>query len=121
MPLAIYLGCCVVTAILAVLAYSPNLKFLKPLAFLTFQPTMLAQLILGGLLGVKVGVGAVGSVALFAFSLLYFAALLYPLYRILAMDRAVQVISYRRMMTLLIFLGGAHSLLILVVFVLSKA
>ncbi len=121
LPLAIYLGGSVVTATVAVLVWNPNFKFLKPLAFLTFQPTMLAQLILGGFLGIKIGAGATGCVALFTFSLLYFAAFLYPLYRILTMDRTVEVISYRRMMILLILLGSVHLLTILVVFVLSQA
>lgn len=121
LPVAIYYGFSAAIAVVAVLISSTNLKLLRPLALLTFQPTVLAQLICGGLLGIKVGNDAAWSAVLFVFSLLYFAALLYPLYRMLTMDRKAEPASFRRMMILLILLCGSHFLIILVVYVLSRA
>lgn len=121
LPQAVYLGASVIAATAAILLFKTQLKLVKPLAILVFQPTMLAQLVFGDLLGLKIGSGIAGDVVIFVCSLLYFAALLYPLYRMLTMDRKRETAAYGRMRTLLILLGSAHFLIILVVMVLSKA
>lgn len=121
LPLAVYLGVSVVAATAAILVFTTRLKLVKPLAIFVFQPTILAQLVFGGLLGLKFSSGTLGDVVIFVCSLLYFAVLLYPLYRMVTMDRKTETAAYGRMKTLLILLGSAHFLIILVVIVLSKA
>ena len=94
---------------------------IKALFFVIGQPSVLAQLIFGGLMGIKLGGGAMTHVIIIAFNLLYYAALFYPVYRIVTMDRNVEVIRYRLMKTLLVIFVGVHILMGFVLAMLVRA
>jgi hypothetical protein len=120
LPLIVYLGGSIGIAILASLG-TRVLPQIKALGFLIGQPQVFAQLILGGLLGIKLDGGIMTHAIMAAANLLYFPALFYPVYRIATMDRAVEVVSYRRMKTLLILFASVHILMALVLAMLLKA
>jgi hypothetical protein len=94
---------------------------IKAMWFLIGQPQVFAQLILGGLLGIKLDGGIMTHAIMVAANLLYFPALFYPVYRIATMDRVVEVVSYRRMKTLLILFASVHILMALVLAMLLRA
>jgi hypothetical protein len=120
LPLIIYLTVSIGIAVVASLG-TRVLPQIKALGFLIGQPHLLTQLILGGLLGIKLDGGARTHVILAAANLLYFSALFYPIYRMATMDRAVEVVAYKRMKTLLFLFGGVHVLTAMVLAMLLMA
>ena len=109
-PLVLYLGATIAVALLAAfLRMMP--EFLRPVWLLIGQPFLFAQLLFGGLLGVKLDPGLKTQAIIFTTNLLYFLLLFYPLYRMLTINRTVQVACYRRMKTLLILLVTVHLLI----------
>ncbi len=122
LPLAASLGCSIVITILVLLAK----KFLeiKVLFFVIGQGWVLGQLIfgsLGGITGFKLGSGIVSQAIIIAFNLLYYLALFYPVFRIVTMDRKVEVTRYRLMKTLLLIFVGVHILMGFVIAMLVRA
>ena len=121
LPLIISLGCSIAITIFFLLAR----KFeIKALAFLISQPWVLAQLTLtslGEITGIKLSGGAMTHVLMIAFSLLYYLALFYPVFRIVTMDRKVEVTRYRLMKTLLLIFVGVHILMGFVMAMLVRA
>ena len=120
LPLVVYLAGSIGIGILASLG-TIVLPQIKALGFLIGQPNVLTQLIAGGLLGIKLDGGTVTHTIIIAVNLLYFSALFYPVYGIVTTDRAVEVVRYKRMKTLLILLGSAHILMALVLAMLLAA
>jgi hypothetical protein len=110
LPLVVSLGCSI--AITTFIFFPKKGLFeIKALGFVIGQPSVLAQLIFGGLMGLKIGGGIMTDVITIAFNLLYFLILFYPVFRIVTMDRNVEVTSYRLMKTLLIIFVGIHILM----------
>jgi len=94
---------------------------LGPLGLLICQPYILVQFIGGGLLGLKLSGGGLTHVVTVTANLVYFPTLLYPLYRILTIDRNAQTQAYALMrITLGLFLG-AHILVALFLLIASQA
>ncbi len=118
--LAVYVGGSVVAALAAaLLPKGPG--FLRPLWCLVGQPSIFAQLLFGGILGIKLGAGMGAQAILITTSLAYFLTLLYPPYRMLTMDRAAETACFRRMTVLLILFGSVHLLITGVFALLVKA
>jgi hypothetical protein len=119
LPLIISLGCSIAITMLAFLAK----KFLeiKALAFVIGQPYVLAQLIFGGLMAIKLDSGVMKQMIVIAFNLLYYLALFYPVFRIVTMDRNEEVVRYRLMKTLLVIFVSVHILMGFVMAMLFRA
>lgn len=120
LPLIVYLGC---TIAITIFIFLPKKGFLeiKALGFVIGQPSVLVQLIFGGLMGIKLSGGVTTRVITIAFNLLYYLVLLYPVYRIVTMDRNVEVIRYRLMKTLLVIFVSVHILMGFVMAMLVRA
>ncbi len=120
LPLIAYLGCSIA---ITIFVFLPKKGFLeiKTLGFVICQPSVLAQLIFGGLMGIKLGGGLMTHVIIIAFNLLYYLVLFYPVYRIATMDRTVEVIRYRLMKTLLVIFLCVHILMGFVTAMLVRA
>jgi len=118
LPLIISLGCSIAITMFVFLA-----KFLeiKVLAFVIGQPYVLAQLIFGGLMGIKLGSSVMKHVIMIAANLLYYAALFYPVFRIVTMDRNEEAVRYRLMKTLLVIFVSVHILMGFVMAMLVRA
>ena len=88
------------------------------------QGFVLAQLIfgsLGGIIGIKLGGGVITHVIMIVFNLLYYLALFYPVFRIVTMDRTLEVVRYRLMKTLLVIFVSVHILMGFVMAMLVRA
>jgi hypothetical protein len=120
LPLIIYLAGSIGIGLLASFG-GKILPSSKILFFLIGQPQVLTQLIFGGILGIKLGGGAVRQAIMVAANLLYFLALFYPVYSIKTMDRAVEVVRYKQMKILLIIIGSVHLLMAMVIAMLIRA
>ena len=120
LPLIVYLGCSIA---ITIIIFLPKKGFLeiKALGFVIGQPSVLAQLIFGDLMGIKLGGGAIKHVIIIAFDLLYYLALFYPVYRIVTINRTVEVTRYRLMKTLLVIFVGIHILMGFVMAMLVRA
>ena len=118
--LIVYIGCCIA---ITVFIFFPKkgLFEIKALAFVLGQPSVLAQLIFGGIMGIKLGGGIMTRVITIAFNLLYFLALFYPVYCIVTMDRNVETTRYKLMKTLLVIFMGIHILMGFVMAMLFRA
>jgi len=122
LPLIISLGCSIAITIFIFLA--KDFLEIKALFFVIGQGWVLAQLIfgsLGGIIGFKLGGGVITHVIMIAFNLLYYLALFYPVFRIVTMNRTVEVTRYRLMKTLLIIFFSVHILMIFVMAMLVRA
>ena len=93
----------------------------KILFFLIGQPHVFSQLFFGGIMGVKLGQGVMRQIIIVAANLLYFPALFYPAYCLATMDRAVEVVRYKRMTILMIIFIGVHILMAMVMAMLIRA
>ncbi len=120
LPLVIYLGATAAIALFATFLGTDS-EILRPLFLLIGQPYVFAQLLLGGLLGIKLGSGVAKQAILLITNLLYFLVLFYPLYGMLTTDRVAEPVRFRRMTILLICLGGVHVLIGVVCAVLAQA
>lgn len=120
LPLTVYLGGSITIALFAAF-FRTESEILRPLFFLIGQPFIFAQLLFGGLLGIKLSGGAVTQTLIVATNLVYFPALLYPLYGVLTTDRVAEPVRFRRMTILLICLGSVHVLIGMAFAVLAKA
>lgn len=120
LPLAVYLAGSITIALFAAF-FRTESEILRPLSFLIGQPFIFAQLLFGGLLGIKLSGGTVTQTLIAATNLVYFPALFYPLYGVLTTDRAAEPIRFRRMTILLICFGSVHVLIGLAFAVLAKA
>ena len=118
--LIVYIGCCIA---ITVFIFFPKkgLFEIKALGFVLGQPSVLAQLIFGGFLGIKLGGGIMTKVIIIAFNLLYYLALFYPVYCIVTMDRNVETNRYKLMKTLLAIFVGIHILMGFVMAMLFRA
>ncbi len=118
-PLAIYLGTSLGTAMLGSLAF---LKYINigPLWLLVCQPAILFQIGLGPL-GLKLDRGVTSNVLLVLFHIVYFTVFLYPVYRIVTLDRALERPRVRRMKIILALFASLHFLVVLFLAVVSKA
>jgi hypothetical protein len=122
LPLIISLGCSIAITIFIFLA--KDFLEIKALFFVIGQGWVLAQLIFGSLgviIGFKLGGGVITHVIMIVFNLLYYLALFYPVFRIVTMDRTVEVTRYRLMKTLLIIFVSVHILMIFVMTMLVRA
>jgi len=110
LPLIVYLGC---TITITIFIFLPKKGFLeiKALGFAIGQPSVLVQLIFGGLMGIKLSGDITTRVITIAFNLLYYLALFYPVFRIVTMDRNEEMVRYRLMKTLLIIFVSVHILM----------
>jgi hypothetical protein len=120
LPLVVYLAGSIGIGVVAGLG-TTVLPQIKGLGFLIGQPNVLTQLIAGGLLGFKLDRGTMTHAIKVAANLLYFSALFYPVYGMVTTDRAVEVVRYKRMKTLLILLCSVHILMALVLAMLLVA
>jgi hypothetical protein len=120
LPRALYLGGSTAIALFAAF-FRTESEVLRPLFFLIGQPFIFAQLLLGGLLGIKLGSGVTKQAILVVANLLYFLVLFYPLYGVLTTDRVAEAVRFRRMTILLVCLGSVHVLIGLAFVVLAKA
>ena len=94
---------------------------LGPAGLLICQPYVLVQFIGGGLLGIKLSGDGMTNIVTVAANLIYFPILLYPLYRVLTLDREAQPQTDTLMrITLGLFLG-AHILVALFLLIISQA
>ena len=120
LPLLVYIGCSIA---ITVFIFFPKkgLFEIKALVFLLGQPSVLAQLIFGGLMGIKLGGGFIKHVIITAFNLLYFLVLFYPVYCIVTMDRKIETTRYKLMKTLLVIFIGVHILMGFVIAMLIRA
>jgi len=120
LPLIIYLTGSIGIGILASLGTRVLLQ-VKELGFLIGQPHFLTQLLLGGLLGIKLEGGTTTHIIMTAANLLYFLVLFYPVYGMATTDRALEAVRYKRMKTLLILFGSVHVLMAMVLAMLMMA
>lgn len=120
LPLVVYLAGSTAIAFFAAF-FRTESEILGLLFFVIGQPFIFAQLLFGGLLGIKLGSGITGQAILVVTNLLYFLALFYPLYGVLTTDRAAEPVHFRRMTILLICLGSVHVLIGMAFAVLAKA
>jgi hypothetical protein len=123
LPLVVSLGCSIA---ITILIFLPSIKFaeIKALFFTIGQGSVLAQLIttsLSEITGINPGKGAMKQSIIIAFTLLYYAALLYPMFRIVTMDRKVEVTRYRLMIMLLLIFVSIHILMGFVTAMLVRA
>jgi len=108
--LVLYLAGSVTITLLAM--FVPKMhESLRPIWLLIGQPSIFAQIVFGGILGIKLDPGIETQLIVAAINLLYFLILFYPVYRILTIDRVVQVACYRWMKILLILFVTVHLLL----------
>jgi vacuolar-type H+-ATPase subunit I/STV1 len=84
------------------------------------QPFFLAAILLGSFLGLNFDEGPAWPAVFLASNLLYFVAFFYPVYSMVVMDRAVEVVRYRRMKTIMILFGSVHLLLGLALVFISR-
>ena len=118
--LIVYIGCCIA---ITVFIFFPKkgLFEIKALGFVIGQPSVLAQLIFGGFLGLKLGGGLMTQIITIAFNLLYYLVLFYPVYSIVTLDRNVEPTRYKLMKTLLLIFIGIHILMGFVIAMLVRA
>ena len=119
-PLMVYLTVSLGISLLASFG-NKILPASKALFLLIGQPQFFAQLLFGGILGLKLGGGAFRQVLIVTANLLYFPAFFYPVYSIATMNRAVEVVRYKQMKILLILFVGVHILMAMVMAMLVKA
>ncbi|MFC1634001.1 hypothetical protein ACFL5Z_04105 [Planctomycetota bacterium] len=120
LPLMIYLAGSLGIGILASFG-GKVLPESKALLFLIGQPQVLTQLIFGGFLQIKLSGGVLTKALTVAANLLYFPALFYPVYCIATMNRALEVVRYKRMKILLILFFGVHILMAMAIAMLIRA
>jgi hypothetical protein len=87
---------------------------MKALFFVIGQGFVLAQLTFTSFInitGINTGKGDIKQAIFIAFTLLYYVALFYPVFRIVTMDRKVEVTRYRLMKTLLAIFICMHILM----------
>jgi hypothetical protein len=111
LPLAIYLGGSIGIGLLAGLGFALRFPAVKFLALLIYQPTFFVQILAGGFLGLRFGEGIASHIILLVANVAYFVALFYPVYSMVVMDRAVEVVRYGRMKIILILFGSVHLLI----------
>jgi hypothetical protein len=118
-PLAIYLGTSIGIATLGSLAF---LRYVNIgwLWLLICQPSILFQIGLAPL-GLKLDQSATNNVLLVLFHMVYFTVLLYPVYRIVTLDRTLERPRVRRMKILLALFAGLHFLVVLFLMAAAKA
>jgi hypothetical protein len=109
--LAVYLAGSVGIGLAAGLGFRMGLPESDLLGFLVGQPTFFIQVLLGGVMGLQLESEPVRQTIVMAANLLYFPAFFYPMYGLAVLDRAVEVVRYRRMRILLILFSSAHVLL----------
>ncbi|MBN2591973.1 MAG: hypothetical protein JXA81_00590 [Sedimentisphaerales bacterium] len=120
LPLAVSLGCSIAITIF-IFFPKKGMFEIKALGFVIGQPSVLAQLIFGGLMGIKLGGDVTKHAVTITFNLMYYLILFYPGFRIVTMDRNAEVTSYRLMKTLLIIFVGIHILMGFVMAMLVRA
>jgi hypothetical protein len=125
-PLLPFFASLVCSIAVTILVFLPGRKLLeiKALFFTIGQGYVLAQLIttsLSEISGINPGKGLMKESITVAFTLLYYAALFYPVFRIATMERKVEVTRYRLMITLLIIFLCIHILVGFVAAALVKA
>jgi hypothetical protein len=113
LPLVISLGCSIAVTILI---FVPTEKFrdMKALFFMIGQGFVLAQLTFTSFInitGINPGKGDMKQAIFIAFTLLYYVALFYPVFRIVTMDGKVEVTRYRLIKTLLVIFICVHVLM----------
>jgi len=123
LPLVISLGCSIA---ITIFIFAPTKKFLDitALFFIIGQGFVLAQLVstsLSEITGINPGKDDMKQVTIMAFTLLYYVALFYPIFRIVTMDKKAEVNRYKLMKTLLVIFVGIHLLMIFVMIALVKA
>lgn len=121
LPLAVYVAGSIGIALLGALIFVRELTGISPLWLLVCQPSVLVQLVLGGLLGIKIDTGTMSRVYIIGSYLVYFLVLFYPLYRVITIDRTVEPIRHKHMKMLLALFAGVHLLTALLLGVLMRA
>jgi hypothetical protein len=111
LPLAVYLVGSVGIGLVAGLGFAVQLSALRPLMLLIYEPTFVTELLLGGVMGLSFGSEPARYAILVSVNVVYFAALFYPVYSLVVMDRKVEVVRCRRMKTLGILFGTVHLLI----------
>lgn len=113
--LVLYLGGVFVIAVFAAYPFVKS-RFLQPLSFLVW-PGWISIFVVSFVFPPKTNSVISPEGILVAIPMLYFLILLYPLYRILAMDRAVEMIRYRRMKTIQFWFMTIHLTIALFFFI----
>jgi len=119
--LAVYLIGSVSVATLAALLVIRGSQNLRSLWFLVGQPSILIQLVLGGILGFTDPTEAARSMIIAMANLFYFVVFFYPVYGMVTIDQTVETVRYQRMKTLLVLFCAVHLLLGLVFAILLRA
>jgi len=128
-PFAIYLGASTGIALLGSLVFITKSFNIGPLAksllfplwvLLMCQPSILFQITIG-VFGFKLGENITSYILLVIFHLVYFMVILYPLYSIATLDRALYKERIKLMKIILALFCGVHLLTALWVIIVMKA
>jgi hypothetical protein len=109
--LAVYLLGSIGIGLVAGFGFPMQFPALRPLALLIYEPTFVAELFVGGVLGLDLRSEPVKQAILVSINVVYFVALFYPVYSLVVMDRTAEVVRYRRMKTIGILFGAVHFLI----------
>jgi hypothetical protein len=118
LPFAIYLGGSIGVAILGSLSFLRHIN-IGPLEYLVIPPSILFQFAF--VFGPKLGPGITRNVLLVVFHIVYFTAMLYPVYRIVTLDRALDRVRIKRMKMILALFCSLHLLVLLFLLVVGRA
>ena len=120
LTLIIYIVTCIGLGIISGFG-NKMLPEIKYFGILTCQPQVLTQLLIALIPGIKLGTGLNRDLIMFIATLLYFLIFLYPLYRIVTMDRKSEITAYKRMILFFICFASVHILMSLVIVFLHRA
>ncbi len=118
LPFAIYLGGSIGVAMLGSLSFLRHIN-IGPLGFLVIPPSILFQFAFA--FGPKLDPGMTRNVLVVVFHIIYFTAMLYPVYRIVTLDRARERLRIKRMKIILTLFCSLHLLVLLFLLVVGRA
>ena len=119
LPFALYLGGSIGVAMLGSLVFLRYIN-IGPLWVLVCQPSILFQLALGPL-GFKLSQSVTNNVLLVVFHIVYFTVILYPVYRVVTLDRALERVRIKRMKIILMLFCCLHLLVAFFLMVVARA
>jgi hypothetical protein len=117
-PLVLYLGGSIGLAMLGYLALLKDIN-IGPLWVLVSQPSSLFHIV-PNTLGFKLDSSIINNVLLVLFHIVYFMVLLYPLYRIVTLDRIREKTRIKLMKIILILLCSLHMLIVFFLMVATR-
>jgi hypothetical protein len=118
LPFAIYLVGSIGIATLGSLSFLRHIN-IGPLGLVVIPPSILFQFAFA--LGPKLNPGMTRNVLVVVFHIVYFTAMLYPVYRIVTLDRALERVRIKRMKVILTLFCSLHLLVLLFLLVVGRA